>query len=125
MTHARARAKALSATSTTNTWLALTNVATSPHIAPIGPKPMIATVLSCTGTFIVVCTALPSGSRIAATCSGRSLGSLTTLPADTTTYSANAPSRFMPRMRAVAHAWKALLRHAGQSPQISCISALA
>ena len=84
---------------------------------PIGPAPVISTSSPTTGNDSAVCTALPNGSKIAAT--SRSTGSLCTqaLLAGSATYSANAPGTWTPRPRVLMHRCRRPARQLRQRPQ--------
>ena len=83
-------------TSIAKTKLAPAARATGIAIKPIEPTPVIATLRTLTPAAITVCTALPRGSKIAATSSGIDGSSRQTLYSGIAMYSAKAPSRSTP-----------------------------
>ena len=68
-------------------------LATSAPMMPIGPAPVTSTSSPTRSKLSAVCTALPKGSKIAATSSGMSSGIGTTLRSGMQRYSANDPGR--------------------------------
>ncbi len=70
--------------------------ATAAAIMPIGPAPVISTSSPTTSNESTVCTAFPSGSKMAPMSNETSSGNGTTLNAGITKYSANAPGRVTP-----------------------------
>ena len=92
----RAVARRPSSTSVITMWRAPAWRDTAHAICPIGPAPVISTSSPTRSNDSAVCTALPSGSRIAAMASGTESGIGYALRAGITTYSAKPPSRWIP-----------------------------
>ena len=91
--------------------------ATFAAIRPIGPAPVIKTSSPTRGKERVVCTALPSGSNIAARSGSMASGCCHTLLAGITTNSANAPSRFTPTLEVFMQRCRRPARQLRQCPQ--------
>ena len=92
---------------------------------PMGPAPVISTSSPSTSNRSVVWTALPKGSKIAAT----SLSMVSswwcqTLLIGSTTYSANAPGRFTPTPIVCAHRCRRPAKQLRQRPQTTWPSPL-
>src|SRR4051794_27659498 len=120
----RARSSRYSERSVITTFRAPACSATAAAITPIGPAPVISTSSPTSGNDRAVCTALPNGSKIAAT--SRSTGSLCThaLLAGRATYSANAPGTWTPSPRVLMHRCRRPARQLRQRPQTRCPSPL-
>ena len=98
--------------------------ATAAAMIPIGPAPVTSTSSPTTGNDSAVCTALPNGSKIAAT--SRSTGSrcTQTFIEGSATYSAKAPGTCTPSPRVLMHRWRRPARQLRQRPQTRCPSPL-
>ncbi len=92
-------------------------LATAAAITPIGPAPVISTSSPTSGKDSAVCTALPKGSKIAATSRSTGTRCTQTLDAGRVTYSANAPLRPMPRPIVLRHRWRRPARQLRHLPQ--------
>ena len=90
---------------------------------PMGPQPTTATERPETSVCSTVWKALPRGSKTAAWSSSTASGRGMRLVDGTTTYSAKAPSRSMPRMAVSRQTWASPVRHSSQWPQTRCPSA--
>ena len=116
--HPRRRARGGTAFgSLTTTWRAPAWRATAVAISPIGPAPLTSTSSPRTGKASAVWTALPNGSKIAATSSSTPGQWCQTLVIGSATYSAKAPSRPTPRPIVLAHRWRRPARQWRHSPQ--------
>src|SRR6266568_2037098 len=99
--------------------------ATAAAMMPIGPAPVINTSSPSTGNARAVCTALPNGSKIAATSRSISCRCTHTLLSGSTTYSANAPSVSTPRPTVRMHRWRRPAMQLRHVPHTRCPSPLA
>ena len=79
------------------------NLATSAAMIPIGPAPVTRTSSASAGNCSAACTALPNGSKIAATSGSMPSGCTHTLPAGIAKYSQKAPSTWYPMPRVLRH----------------------
>ena len=86
-------------------------------MSPIGPAPEISTSSPRVGNASAVWTALPNGSKIAATSSSIPGQWCQTLVIGSTTYSANAPSRPTPSPIVLAQRWRRPARQWRHRPQ--------
>ena len=82
-----------------------------------GPAPVISTSSPTSGKDSAVCTALPNGSKIAATSRSTGTRCTHTLAAGSATYSAKAPSRPTPRPTVLRHRWRRPARQLRHLPQ--------
>src|SRR6478672_10603616 len=93
-------------------------------MSPIGPAPVISTSSPSTGNVSVECTALPNGSKIAATSRSIAGSWCQTLVIGSAISSANAPGRSTPTLDVLAHKWRRPARQFLQRPQTTCPSPL-
>ena len=119
---ASARRTGLGSLTTTNRAPAWRTIAVA--IRPIGPAPVISTSSPSTGNASAVCTALPNGSKIAATSMSMPGQWCQTLVIGSATYSANAPSRPTPRPVMWAHRCRRPARQWRHSPHVTWPSPL-
>ena len=106
-----------------NTCVAPQARATAMANSPIGPVPVMATVLAAMSPASTVCTALPSGSRMEAYSCGIAGSSFQMFDSGITTYSAKAPLRSTPMMETFWQMCASPVRHCRHLPQATCISA--
>ena len=98
--------------------------ATAVAMRPMGPAPVTSTSSPRTGNASAVWTALPNGSKIAATSSSIPGQWCQMLLIGRATYSAKAPSRPTPRPTVLAHRWRRPARQWRQWPQVTWPSPL-
>ena len=98
-----ARSRRYSLTSVITTWRAPTCLQIAAAIIPMGPAPETSTSSPTKSKDNAVCTALPKGSKIAASSSGILSGILNALKAGITRYSAKQPGRFTPTPMVLRH----------------------
>ena len=91
---------------------------------PIGPAPVTSTSSPSIGNASAVCTALPNGSKIAATPHSTGCRCTQALVDGRATYSANAPSTCTPMPRVLMHRWRRPARQLRHRPQTRCPSPL-
>ncbi|CAM5270348.1 hypothetical protein STANM309S_00714 [Streptomyces tanashiensis] len=113
----RARARRSSLTSVMTTLRAPACLATAAAMMPIGPAPVTRTSSPTSGKERAVCTALPKGSKIAATSRSTGTRCTHTLEAGSATYSAKAPSRPTPRPTVARQRWRRPARQLRHLPQ--------
>ena len=97
---------------------------TAAAMQPIGPAPVIRTSSPSTSVDSAVCTALPNGSKIAATSGSTSSACFQTFVTGSTIVSANAPGRCTPTPRLFAHRWRRPARQCRHRPQTTWPSPL-
>ncbi len=120
----RARSSRASLTSVITTCRAPACFATAAAISPIGPAPVISTSSPSTGKDSAVWTALPNGSKIAATSRSTSWVCTHAFCSGSTAYSANAPAVCTPRPIVLAHRCRRPALQLRQVPQTRCPSPL-
>ncbi len=120
----RASSRRSSLTSVITTLRAPACRATAAAIRPIGPAPVISTSSPTSGKDSAVCTALPNGSKIAATSSSTGTRCTHTLAAGRATYSAKAPSLPTPSPTVARHRCRRPARQLRHLPQTRCPSPL-
>ncbi len=91
---------------------------------PMGPAPVTSTSSPSTGKESAVWTALPKGSKMAATSSETDSWWRQMLVMGRAMYSANAPGRFTPTPWVCAHRWRRPARQLRQRPQTTWPSPL-
>src|SRR3954451_2960554 len=111
-------------TSVTTTYRAPACCATAHAISPIGPAPVISTSSPSTGNVRVECTALPNGSKIAATSRSIAGSWCQTLVIGSAISSANAPGRSTPTLEVFAQRCRRPARQFRHRPQTTCPSPL-
>ena len=97
--------------------------ATKAPMMPMGPAPVTSTSSPTRSKLSAVCTALPNGSKIAATSSGTSSGIGTTFDSGTQRYSAKLPGRCTPTPSVLRQRCPLPARQLRQTPQVMCPSA--
>ena len=97
---------------------------TAVAMRPMGPAPVMRTSSPSTGNASAVWTALPNGSKIAATSSSIPGQWCQMLVRGRDTYSANAPSRPTPRPTVLAHRCRRPARQWRQRPHVTWPSPL-
>ena len=97
--------------------------ATAMANSPMGPQPVMATVLAAISPASTVCTALPKGSRMEAYSRGMAGSSFQMFDSGMTTYSAKAPLASTPMIFTCWQMWASPMRHCRHLPQATCISA--
>ena len=120
----RASSRRYGLTSVITTWRAPACRTTAAAISPIGPAPVISTSSPRTGNCNAECTALPNGSKIAATSRSIEGSWCQTFVIGSAMNSANAPGRFTPIPVASLQRWRRPAMQFRHRPHTTCPSPL-